>query len=191
MNSQTRTKSYTLRTLAAIILTSGLIRISSIDTSVQAQVENTPTEPTENVLEIPFSPESIEQLLDAFKIRESNLLAEEQRLENRRQTINQSKIDILAKIDELTVIEQRLASTLSLADSAAEQDLERLVSIYENMKAKDAAELFSEMTPDFAAGFLSMISPEIAAAIMAELEPNIGHSISVIAAGRNANALKE
>lgn len=186
-----KTNSYALRTLAAVILTSGLIRLTSFDITVQAQADNTEVETSDQVLGIPFSAEAIDQVLDAFKARESLLLANEERLENRRQTLNRTKSDIMLKINELTVMEQRLAATLSLAETAAEQDLDRLASVYENMKPKDAAELFAEMTPDFAAGFLSLMSPEIAAAVMAELEPNIGHSISVIAAGRNVNAFKE
>lgn len=186
-----KTNSYALRTLAAVILTSGLVRFTSFDITVQAQANNVETEAPEKILGIPFSAEAINQILDAFKARESLLLIDEERLENRRQTLNRTKNDIMAKIDELTVMEQRLAATLSLAETAAEQDLDRLARVYENMKPKDAAELFTEMTPDFAAGFLSLMPPEVAAAVMAELEPNIGHSISVISAGRNVNAFKD
>lgn len=186
-----RTNSYALRTLAAVILTSGLIRLTSFDITVQAQANSVAMEAPEKVLGIPFSAEAIDRVLDAFKARESLLLADEERLENRRQTLNRTKNDIMEKIDELTVMEQRLAATLSLAETAAEQDLDRLARVYENMKPKDAAELFTEMTPDFAAGFLSLMPPDVAAAVMAELEPNIGHSISVISAGRNVNAFKD
>ena len=59
------------------------------------------------------------------------------------------------------------------------------------MKAKDAAELFSVMTPNFAAGFLSRMQPEAAAAVLSELEPDTSHAISIIFAGRNANAFNE
>ncbi len=44
----------------------------------------------------------------------------------------------------------------SLADVAAENDLQSLTQVYENMKPKDASALFEEMSPEFAAGFLGL-----------------------------------
>lgn len=191
MSGTKRTNSHGLRIIATLIFVSVLLRVLQIDLTVEAQVEDVLENASESVLGIPFSANAIDQILIAIKGREALLEAEEERLENRRQTLNQNKADLLEKIDELTAVEQRLAATLSQAESAAEEDLKRLVSVYENMKPTDAAELFNEMTIDFAAGFISMMDAETAAAIMAELEPNLGHSISVIAAGRNVNAFKD
>ena len=104
----------------------------------------------------------------------------------------------LSVIDEeitkrLTALEQaevELRGTLALADNAAENDLARLTSVYENMKPKDAAALFGAMEPDFAAGFLGRMRPDAAAAVLAGLSPDAAYSISVILASRNANAPK-
>ncbi|KIN65935.1 hypothetical protein Z945_982 [Sulfitobacter noctilucae] len=86
--------------------------------------------------------------------------------------------------------EANLRRTLSLTDGAAEDDLARLTAVYENMKPKDAAALFATMEPDFAAGFLGRMRPDYAAAVMTGLPPDVAYSISVILAGRNANAPK-
>jgi flagellar motility protein MotE (MotC chaperone) len=56
------------------------------------------------------------------------------------------------------------------------------------MKPKDASLLFERMSPDFAAGFLGRMRPDAAAAIMSGLPPELGYSISVLLAGRNADA---
>ncbi|MEZ5673973.1 MAG: hypothetical protein R3D81_01625 [Thalassovita sp.] len=80
---------------------------------------------------------------------------------------------------------------MAVADQAAERDIGTLVAVYENMKPKDAAPLFEEMDPNFAAGFLSRMKPEAAAGIMAGLSPNVAYTISVVLAGRNAEAPKE
>ena len=90
----------------------------------------------------------------------------------------------------LEQIESDLRKTLALADGAAENDLARLTSVYENMKPKDAAALFETMEPDFAAGFLGRMRPDAAASVMTGLSPGAAYSISVILAGRNANAPK-
>ena len=81
-----------------------------------------------------------------------------------------------------------LADTISVADSAAEEDLSQLTAVYENMKPADAAALFETMEPDFSAGFVGRMRPEVAAAIMALLAPETAYAISAILAGRNANA---
>jgi len=182
-----------MSTVAGLLLVAIVLRISSYDLSVNAQMGpvSEPEIAPETILDIPFSIEGIERILDAFEQREAALIEAERKLENRRQTLNRSKSDILAKIDELENLEARLAATLAIADSGAEDDINKLAIVYENMKAKDAAELFSVMTPNFAAGFLSRMQPEAAAAVLSELEPDTSHAISIIFAGRNANAFNE
>jgi flagellar motility protein MotE (MotC chaperone) len=46
------------------------------------------------------------------------------------------------------------------------------------------------MDPDFAAGFLGRMRPAAAAGIMAGLSPQKAYTISVLLAGRNAQAPK-
>jgi len=126
-----------MSTVAGLLLVAIVLRISSYDLSANAQMGpvSEPEIAPETILDIPFSKEGIERILDAFEQREAALIEAERKLENRRQTLNRSKSDILAKIDELENLETRLAATLAIADSGA----------------KDAAELFSVMTPNFAA----------------------------------------
>ncbi|WP_376875677.1 MotE family protein [Albirhodobacter sp. R86504] len=119
------------------------------------------------------------------------VLAEKERdIEARAQTITIAEAAITAKLDELALAEAELAKTMALADRAADDDVARLVTLYENMKPKQAAPLFEEMAPEFAAGFLSRMRPDAGAAILAGLDPKIAYSISVLMAGRNANAPK-
>ena len=91
----------------------------------------------------------------------------------------------------LVEAEQKLAGTMALAESAAEDDLGKLTAVYESMKPKDAAALFSEMQPEFAAGFLGRMRPDAAAQVMTGLSPDVAYSISVVMAGRNASAPTE
>jgi len=81
--------------------------------------------------------------------------------------------------------ENRLADTLALADNAAEKDLERLTSVYENMKPKEAADIFETMDVTFAAGFLSRMRPDAAAGILSNVDKTLAYAISVAMAGRN------
>lgn len=178
--------------LAVLLLLSGVVRLSDQQFYAFAQdAANTNAETgadSQSVAGVPFDASAIETILAALKAREERLLEREAELQEVETRLSASEVRITAKIAELTEVEEKLASTLALADTAAEDDLTRLATVYENMKPKDTAALFSEMAPGFAAGFLGLMQPEAAAAVMTELEPQTAHTISVMLAGRNANA---
>lgn len=126
-------------------------------------------------------------LLAAFQDREERLAAREAMLRDRMQALRLAEIEIEDKLQALLAAEAALSDMITLADGAAETDLARLTSVYENMKPKEAAALFEEMPPQFAAGFLGMMRPDAAALIMTQLEPETAYSFSVVLAGRHAN----
>lgn len=126
--------------------------------------------------------------LAALRIREAAVTERAARLESRAQTIALAQAQLDLKLAELIAAEDRLAATLAIADGATEADLARLVTLYENMKPKDAAALFAEMAPEFAAGFLSRMRPDAAALVLAGLDPKAAYTVSVLIAGRNASA---
>lgn len=130
-------------------------------------------------------------LLSDLKSREERIEAAEADLLDRAQALNVAESQVREQLEELVAAERELRATMALAQEAAENDLNRLTTVYENMKPADAIPLFEEMTPDFAAGFLGRMRPDMAAAIMSGLQPEIAYSISVILAGRNANVPTE
>lgn len=114
-------------------------------------------------------------------------------LEKREAEI-EARVEVLALVEErvagdlarLEAAEAELRATISVANQAAETDIARLTSVYENMKSENAAPLFQQMEPSFAAGFLGRMRPDAAAAILAALDPELAYTISVVLAGRNA-----
>ena len=132
----------------------------------------------------------MEQLLESLQLRESRLAEQERQMALRIKALSVADEEITQRLSHLEEAETRLSKTLALADGAAEGDLARLTTVYETMKPKDTAALFEMMEPDFAAGFLGRMHPEAAAAVMTGLSPDVAYSISVIIAGRNANAPK-
>ena len=106
-------------------------------------------------------------------------------------TVQSAEAEITDRLAQLQAAQTSLADTISVADSAAEEDLGQLTAVYENMKPQDAAALFETMEPDFSSGFMGRMRPEIAAAIMAQLQPETAYAISAILAGRNANVPTE
>ncbi|GLP87254.1 hypothetical protein GCM10007921_28140 [Tritonibacter mobilis] len=139
---------------------------------------------------VPDSAE-MQAMLTAFKKREANLAEREAELEDRMRALEIADEAIDKKLQDLQQAEQKLLTTLALADGAAEQDVTKLTTVYEQMKPKDAAALFEEMDPTFAAGFLARMKPEAAAGVMAGLSPEAAYTISVVLAGRNGEVPKE
>jgi flagellar motility protein MotE (MotC chaperone) len=127
----------------------------------------------------------LEPLLAEIETRKADLAAREAEIDRREREAAALAQEIVAQLSELEAAEARLERMLAVARTAAETDIAQLVSVYESMKPKESARIFSEMTPDFAAGFLARMQPEIAARVIAELDPEKAYSISVVLAGRN------
>lgn len=136
-------------------------------------------------------PEDLQALLEAFGERESRIAASEAAIRDRMHALSIADDEIQAKIAELNAADAQLRDTMTMAETASENDLERLTKVYESMKPKQAAALFEEMDPNFAAGFLGRMRPEAAANVMAGLSPEAAHIFSVVLAGRNAEAPRE
>lgn len=155
------------------------VQAASEDSATMAVTENEPTTPDAGTL------------LSALQERETELEERERALEERLLAMQVAEAELMEQLTALTEAEEALRGTIALADSAAENDLERLTRVYENMKPKDAAALFEEMSPQFAAGFLGMMEPVSAAGIMTLLEPETAYSVSAVLAGRNAGVPTE
>ena len=122
--------------------------------------------------------------------REAKLSEREGLIQDREQAMKLAEKRIETRLSDLIAAEEALSKTVAIADTSADADVARLVTLYENMKPKQAAPLFAEMAPEFAAGFLGRMRPDSAAAVMANLDPKIAYTISVMMAGRNAGAPK-
>jgi flagellar motility protein MotE (MotC chaperone) len=132
-----------------------------------------------------------DSLLSALQARERRLTERQAQLTARMEALRVAEEEIDQKLEELVAAEARLSATIALADTAAESDLAQLTTVYENMKPREAADLFAQMPPQFAAGFLGLMRPDAAASIMTELDPEIAYSFSVVLAGRNADVPTE
>lgn len=123
--------------------------------------------------------------------REGRLASQEAAIADREAALALADEAITLRLDELKKAEEELRATLAMADGAAEEDIARLVAVYETMKPKDAARLFDAMDAEFAAGFLGNMRPDAAAAVMAGMTPEKAYAVTAILAGRNSSVPKE
>lgn len=186
-----------LAIISVLLLSSGFLR-GGLEATQAVAREASPQEMAAMDVEPETIPASqcetnpdLAPLLEAMDKREARIRQQEERAAIRMQTLKMADARIEKRLAELRAANEELRKTLAIADEAAEKDLMRLTAVYENMKPKDAAGLFEEMAPEFAAGFLGRMQPAAAAGVMAGLSPEAAYTISVILAGRNANAPKE
>lgn len=175
-----------LLVLALLLAGSGVFRLGEGAGAAMALNAN---QPVEDTAAVPApTKEDVAAALAAIRAREDELARREDALAQRTRALSLAEDAVRDQLAELTDAEVRLRELLSLSDEMAEQDLAQLTAVYENMKPKEASALFERMSPDFAAGFLGRMRPDAAAAIMSGLPPDFAYSVSVLLAGRNADA---
>jgi flagellar motility protein MotE (MotC chaperone) len=169
--------------VGALLGMSGLLRVGETGSAIALELSQT----QEAVAPVASDP-GIAAGLAALRERNAALDRREAALDERMRALETADATVSAQLASLREAEERLRSLMALAQETAEADLVQLTAVYENMKPKEAALLFERMSPDFAAGFLGRMRPDAAAAIMSGLPPELGYSISVLLAGRNADA---
>ena len=176
-----------LSVLALVFVSASLLKLTS---SGQVLAEGLAPEKPEPAAEVAdeCQPAVPAEMIAAIQSRERELAAREEDLSLRLIELDDIETQVNQRLAELRAAEEKLSETLSIADSAAEQDLARMTAIYENMKPEQAASVFETMNVDFAAGFLARMKPAAAAAVLASLPPEFAYAISVVVAGRNARA---
>jgi len=194
MNKPAKTRSRKTGTISVIVglfLASGLIRIAEVAPAIAEEMLPDPAAPEHMEMASAEPAPDMPAMLKALQDREAQIAEREAYIDRRMQTLAVAEQRIREQMAALTEAEAKLAATLALADNATEEDVARLTEVYQRMKPAEAAGIFETMDIQFAAGFFSRMRPEASAAIMANLPADLAYSISVVMAGRNANAPRE
>lgn len=85
------------------------------------------------------------QLLQELAERRTVLDAREQRLEEREVLLKAAEQRLVEKQSELTSTKEEIVALLKQQDKQEKAKINQLVAIYENMKPKDAANIFNEL----------------------------------------------
>ena len=176
----------TLVIIAALLVGSASLRLGGGVGAALALTDDRPAAQVAPPAEACQTPEDMAAMLQALQDREAAVTRREQQLRVRTQALSAAGTEVQRKLDALVAAETRLRDTIALAETASEDDISRLVAVYEAMKPKEAAALFDTMEPAFSAGFIGRMRPEIAAPVLAGMRAETAYSISAILAGRNA-----
>lgn len=130
-------------------------------------------------------------LLAAIREREAQLDTEEKEIADRAQALRVAEEKLAEQLEAFETARQNLEATLAQADKAAERDIDRMTTVYENMKPADAAQIFDEMEVSFASGILARMRPEVTASVLAAMEPETAYAVTLTIASRNARVPTE
>jgi flagellar motility protein MotE (MotC chaperone) len=109
--------------------------------------------------------EDLEEQERALMMRENLLRAAEQRIDD--------------KLADLKAIEKRIQASISEKEDADDARFADLVSMYESMKAKAAAEIFNRLDVNVAVGVARRMNPEALADILARMDPAVAERVTV------------
>lgn len=173
-----------LSILALILMGAGMSRLGLGIAVVLAGEEVTLETGPE--LHIADTQEDLGDLFQALRERARAHDAREAWLEERAEELRAAEAELARQLEMLAQAEAQLAATLQITETASEQDLQHLTTVFESMKPAQTAELFQQMDIEFAAGFIARLRPEIAGEVMSGLDPMIAYAISAVLAGRHA-----
>lgn len=142
--------------------------VAEVDPSVRLAPEdfNRPSNSEQNVLR------SLSQRRKALDMRERDIQMQARLLEA-------SERRVQARIDELKEIEGRIEALFGVQEEAQEQQLASLVTMYSNMKPKDAARILGQLDMDVLIQVVRRMSERKMAPILAAMDPIAAQELTV------------
>ncbi|SDI81897.1 MotE family protein [Aliiruegeria lutimaris] len=191
---KTRSGRGALVTIGALFLISGMIRLADgTGAAIASEVEAlsaSSSAPSIDLADANDTPEcvtneGVNQVTARLRERRAQLDEREEKIARRMAELEEAEMSLQTNLETVKAAEEALRATISLADGAADRDIETLIAVYEKMKPRDVSVVFEAMDPSFAAGFLARMRPESAASVMAGLSAQKAYTVSILLAGRN------
>lgn len=165
--------------LAGCFVGSALLRVG--DALIAASALASGAEPEPRVFfeqECPFDGAPAE-IIAELQQQEHNLDREKEALKLKKSELSGLDRQIERKRNELNSLVSEIQSASQEVKKQQDLGLQRLVTMYENMKAKQASEIFEVMDPRVAADILARMNSEAAAKILGSLTPKKAYQISI------------
>jgi flagellar motility protein MotE (MotC chaperone) len=123
-------------------------------------------------------------ILERLQERRTELEARARELEIRESLLKSAEKRIEARVIELKDVESRASSATQKKEEADAARFKGLVTMYENMKAKDAAKIFDRLDLKILVEVASHINPRRMSDIMAQMAPEAAERLTVEFASR-------
>jgi flagellar motility protein MotE (MotC chaperone) len=123
-------------------------------------------------------------LLDRLQSRREELEAREKELDLRENLLRAAEKKVEDRISELKGVEDRIAAFESARKAEEDQKLKDLVTMYENMKPKQAAAIFDKLDLKVLVDVADAMNPKKAGDVIARMEPDAAERLTVALAKR-------
>jgi len=134
--------------------------------------QNGPTSPAERAI------------LERLGERRQELDARARELEIRENLLKSAEKRLDSRVNELKSLEQQAGSSAQKKEQEDAARLKGLVTMYENMKPKDAAKIFDRLDMPILIAVVSQIKPRVMADIMAQMQPEAAERLTTELAAR-------
>jgi flagellar motility protein MotE (MotC chaperone) len=126
-------------------------------------------------------------ILERLGERRQELDARARELEIRENLLKSAEKRLDDRVNEIKGMESQAGSSAQKKDADEAARLKGLVTMYENMKAKDAAKIFDRLEMSVLIAVVAQINPRRMADIMAQMQPENAEHLTVELAGRGTN----
>jgi flagellar motility protein MotE (MotC chaperone) len=118
-------------------------------------------------------------LLERLSERRQELEQRAREIEMRETLMQAAEQKLQAKTNELKDIEARIVTATQKKEESEQARMKSLVTMYENMKAKDAAKIFDRLDIRLATQVANMINPRRMSDILAQMSPETAERLTV------------
>jgi flagellar motility protein MotE (MotC chaperone) len=126
-------------------------------------------------------------ILERLQERRNELEARNRDLDMRENLIKAAEKRIEARIAELKDLEARVAAAVQQKDESEAARFKNLITMYENMKAKDAAKIFDRLDLRILVDVATQLNPRRMSDILAQMTAESAEHLTVELATRAAN----
>jgi len=133
--------------------------------------------------ELPQSPAE-RALLERLQERRKEIETRAQEIEARESLLQASEQRLEARLAELKQMEQKVTEAAVRQDESEAAKFKTLVTMYENMKAKDAARIFDRLDMRVLLEVASQINPRRMSDILGQMSPEAAERLTVELANR-------
>jgi flagellar motility protein MotE (MotC chaperone) len=117
-------------------------------------------------------------VLESLNQRRQELEARARELDVRENLLTATEKRVEARLAEIKETEARINATVHKKDEAEAARFKSLVSMYENMKAKDAAKIFDRLNMPVLLELASQINPRRMSDILAQMSPEVAERLT-------------
>jgi flagellar motility protein MotE (MotC chaperone) len=125
-------------------------------------------------------------VLERLQERRQELEARARELDMREALLKTAEKKLEARLGELKQMETQFGSAAQKKEEAESARLKGVVTMYENMKAKEAARIFERLEPRVLIEVAALISPRRMSEILAQMSPESAQRLTVELATRSS-----